>query len=196
MESNKRFLGVKIRKQVRDLISEMSNNTDLHFIRCIKPNEMKKGFTFVDKVCYNQIKYLGILDTIQMRKDSYHIRQYYSQFYLKYGILERNLPTLIAMSEGKISPLDAKDITVKFITNHFVNYTLEYQFGKEKLFLKMSTQNFFDNLLANRTKNIVTAATLIKAHYKRSKFAKERKLHKSNVPKIQRAVRRFLLVAR
>lgn len=46
----------------------MSTNTNLHFVRCIKPNEEKKAFTFVDRVCYNQIKYLGILDTIQMRK--------------------------------------------------------------------------------------------------------------------------------
>ncbi len=46
----------------------MSLNSNLHFIRCIKPNDQKKGFTFIDRVCYNQIKYLGILDTIQMRK--------------------------------------------------------------------------------------------------------------------------------
>jgi myosin V len=65
----------------------MSTNTDLHFIRCIKPNDQKKPFLFIDRVCFNQIKYLGILDTIQMRKESYHIRHHYSRFYLKYGIL-------------------------------------------------------------------------------------------------------------
>lgn len=37
-ETNKRFLGIKIRRQVKELILEMSTNTDLHFIRCIKPN--------------------------------------------------------------------------------------------------------------------------------------------------------------
>lgn len=86
-EANKKFLGVKIRKQVKELIAEMSTNTELHFIRCIKPNEHKKPFLFIDSVCFNQIKYLGILDTIQMRKESYHIRQPYAKFYLKYGIL-------------------------------------------------------------------------------------------------------------
>lgn len=65
----------------------MSSNTDMHFIRCIKPNEKKLPFTFVDRVCYNQIRYLGILDTIQMRKDTYHVRVPYSKFYQKYGIL-------------------------------------------------------------------------------------------------------------
>jgi len=72
---------------VKELITEMSTNTDIHFIRCIKPNEKKAPLTFVDKVCFNQIKYLGILDTIQLRKDTYHIRSPYQQFYSKYGIL-------------------------------------------------------------------------------------------------------------
>jgi len=59
----------------------MSTNTDLHFIRCLKPNEKKEPFLFVDRVGFNQIKYLGILDTIQMRKESYHIRLLYHKFY-------------------------------------------------------------------------------------------------------------------
>ncbi len=80
----------------------MSTNTDLHFIRCIKPNEKKAPFTFIDRVCYNQIRYLGILDTIQMRKDTYHIRTSYQKFYIKYGILENKLNLLIPVSEGQI----------------------------------------------------------------------------------------------
>lgn len=40
-EGNKRYLSIKIRKQVRELVAEMSTNTDMHFIRCIKPNEKK-----------------------------------------------------------------------------------------------------------------------------------------------------------
>ncbi len=55
----------------------MSFNSNLHFVRCIKPNQFKKPFTFIERVCYNQIRYLGILDTIQMRKESYHVRMTY-----------------------------------------------------------------------------------------------------------------------
>lgn len=76
----------------------MSTNTDVYFVRCIKPNENKDHFRFVDRICYNQIKYLGILETIQIRKQAYHIRTPYSDFYKKYGILENNLKALIALS--------------------------------------------------------------------------------------------------
>lgn len=95
----------------------------------------------MDRVCFNQIKYLGILDTIQMRKESYHIRKHYSKFYLKYGILENKISNLIAISEGKVSPAESKEIAMRFVTNHFVNYNIDYQFGKDRIFLKMSAQN-------------------------------------------------------
>lgn len=37
-ETTKKFLGSKIRKEVTQLMNEMSFNSDIHFIRCIKPN--------------------------------------------------------------------------------------------------------------------------------------------------------------
>lgn len=85
----------------------MSTSSNLHFVRCIKPNEEKRAFHFVDRVCYNQIKYLGILDTIQMRKDSYHVRIPYKDFYSKFGLLDEEfgLSNLIALQNGKISTL-------------------------------------------------------------------------------------------
>lgn len=59
----------------------MSYNSDIHFIRCIKPNDSKLPITFIERVCYNQIKYLGVLDTVKMRKDCYHVRIPYKDFY-------------------------------------------------------------------------------------------------------------------
>lgn len=102
-EQNKKFLGFKMRKEVNALINDMSTETDLHFIRCIKPNEQKKALTFVDRVCYNQIKYLGILDTIVMRKDCYHVRMEYLAFYKKYGILNQNIKEMIEIEKGRTS---------------------------------------------------------------------------------------------
>lgn len=195
-EANKKFLGVKIRKQVKELITEMSTNTDLHFIRCIKPNEKKLAFTFVDRVCYNQIKYLGILDTVQMRKDSYHIRISYAKFYLKYGILENRISNLINIKEAKISQPETKEITMRFITNYFVNYTLDYQFGKERIFLKMATQNVLDTLLNKKLRHIELAATMIKVHYKRAIMSKRRRELLKQTKKVQKAVNAFLKIMR
>lgn len=76
-------------------MNEMSYNSDMHFIRCIKPNDNKQALTFVDRVCYNQIRYLGVLDTVRMRKDCYHVRIPYMDFYKKFGILQGDVKEMI-----------------------------------------------------------------------------------------------------
>ena len=65
-------------------MSELSS-CDVHFIRCIKPNELKQKLNFVPSTALNQIRYLGVLDSIKVRKESYPIRKLYKHFYLKYG---------------------------------------------------------------------------------------------------------------
>ena len=114
-ETNKKFLGFKIRREIGQLIAEMSNNTDLHFIRCIKPNEEKNPLEFVDRVCYNQIKYLGILDTVHLRKDSYHVRMSYLEFYSRYGILNGDVSQMIKVNAGSYSAEDCKKLTKDFL---------------------------------------------------------------------------------
>jgi myosin heavy subunit len=63
---------------------------------------------------------------------------------------------------------------MRFVTNHFVNYNIDYQFGKDRIFLKMSAQNVLENLLKKRVRFVESAATLIKVHYRRSKMSKRR----------------------
>lgn len=87
-ESKKRFLGRKIRDEIGSLITELQTGTDVHFIRCIKPNEEKKPFTFVPRMALTQIRYLGLLDTILLRKATYHVRVPYERFHEMYSSIE------------------------------------------------------------------------------------------------------------
>jgi len=65
-------------------------------------------------------------------------------------------------------------MSMKFVTNSFVNYNIDYQFGRERIFLKIATQNIMDNLLEKKTFNIELASTRIKAHYRRYLMSKRR----------------------
>jgi myosin heavy subunit len=56
------------------LIGEILNKCDLHFIRCVKSNNQKKPLYLDEEVVYNQICYLGILDTIKIKKMGYCIK--------------------------------------------------------------------------------------------------------------------------
>jgi hypothetical protein len=63
---------------------------------------------------------------------------------------------------------------MRFITDYFVNYSIDYQFGRDRIFLKMSAQNVLENLLKKKIRFIESASTLIKIHYRRSLMSKRR----------------------
>ena len=83
---NDKFLGAKFRMQIKELMTELES-CDCHFIRCLKPNDKKQKKLFMPVMTLQQIKYMGILDTIKVRKESYPIRRTYQKFYEKYDEL-------------------------------------------------------------------------------------------------------------
>ena len=71
-------------------MGELQAGTHVHFVRCIKPNDYKEPFVFVPKMTLNQIKYLGLLDTILLRRATYHIKMPYENFYKLYSSIDFN----------------------------------------------------------------------------------------------------------
>jgi myosin heavy subunit len=71
-----KFLGAKFRQQMKQLMDELSSS-DCHFIRCLKPNELKKPDHVIASYCLLQIKYLGVLESIKVRKEGFPFRKDY-----------------------------------------------------------------------------------------------------------------------
>jgi myosin heavy subunit len=65
-QSGKTILS-KFTKEIDDLMNEL-NSSSVHFIRCIKSNEAKTPFTLNERYVLTQIRYLGIFQTIMIRK--------------------------------------------------------------------------------------------------------------------------------
>lgn len=74
------------------------------------------------------------------------------------------------MAEGRISPHDSKEFVMKFVNDLNVHYDLDYQFGRERIFLKMSAQHRLDTLLSKRLYTIEHASTRIKVQYRHYKM--------------------------
>lgn len=62
-------------------------NCQLHFIRCIKPNEAKKSMYFVHGMTNQQITYMGVLESVDLKQKNFPYRKYYDEFYHRYEIL-------------------------------------------------------------------------------------------------------------
>lgn len=50
---------------------------DCHFIRCVKPNDEKKKELFKTIYSLGQVRSLGVLESIKVRKESFPIRKSY-----------------------------------------------------------------------------------------------------------------------
>ena len=63
-----------------------------HFIRCIKPNEQKVKRVIDQFMTLNQIRYLGVLDSLKVRKNAYPIRRMFKNFYSEYEAMTNGKP--------------------------------------------------------------------------------------------------------
>jgi myosin-5 len=130
------FIGYKFRQQMDALMSEL-RSCQCSFMRCIKPNEAKSSEIWTSSLVVLQIRYLGLLDSIKIRKESYPFRFVFKQFVQRYLELE---PTYCAMtlSELEAANPDYKTLSKNIIQSGIPDETDKTQLmGKTKVFLKI-----------------------------------------------------------
>lgn len=76
--------------EIDDLIKELSTS-NVHFVRCIKPNETKQPNSPVESYVMSQVRYLGVFQTIQIRKKTFPVRKDYHEFSNEYKMLFPNI---------------------------------------------------------------------------------------------------------
>ncbi|KAF1998857.1 myosin-2 [Amniculicola lignicola CBS 123094] len=128
------------------------NSTDVHYIRCIKPNEGKEAWKFEGPMVLSQLRACGVLETVRISCAGYPTRWTYEEFALRYYMLVpsaswtpeiRNMATAIlkrALGSGKNDGTD------------------KYQMGLTKIFFRAGMLAFLENL---RTARLNDAAIMI-----------------------------------
>jgi hypothetical protein len=79
-------LGGKFKDSMQDLY-DMLCATSPHFIKCVKPNSVKKNI-FDSNFTLYQLTYLGLLEVIRIRKSGYPVRMPDAEFLARYRLLE------------------------------------------------------------------------------------------------------------
>ncbi|PSN59854.1 myosin-2 [Corynespora cassiicola Philippines] len=149
--NRKPTLGGIFKSSLIELMSTI-NSTDVHYIRCIKPNEAKEAWKFEGPMVLSQLRACGVLETVRISCAGYPTRWTYEEFALRYYMLVpssswtpeiRNMATAIlkkALGDGKNDGTD------------------KYQMGLTKIFFRAGMLAFLENL---RTARLNDAAIMI-----------------------------------
>ncbi|MGH0114779.1 UNVERIFIED_CONTAM: hypothetical protein FKN15_049559 [Acipenser sinensis] len=134
-----------------------------YFIRCIKPNNFKKALIFDRNLCIRQLRYSGMMETIQIRKSGYPIRYTFSEFMDRYRVL-----TSTYAKTGDIQ--EHPEQCCCYITEAVIGPGGDWKIGKTKIFLK----DFHDTMLdLGRDKALNEKALVIQRVLRGFKYRKQ-----------------------
>lgn len=89
-EVNKRPLtaGTIFKNSMSELVDQLASKQP-HYIRCIKPNEEKSSVNFDMERVDHQVRYLGLLENVRVRRAGFAYRLTYERFMLRYKLLSK-----------------------------------------------------------------------------------------------------------
>lgn len=128
------------------------NSTDVHYIRCIKPNEGKQAWYFEGPMVLSQLRACGVLETVRISCAGYPTRWTYEEFALRYYML---VPSESWTSEIREM---ANAILKKALGQGADRGLDKYQLGLTKIFFRAGMLAFLENL---RTTRLTECAIMI-----------------------------------
>lgn len=138
--------GMKIRKSAKALVDSLMQCSP-HYIRCIKPNETKSAMYMEDKRVIHQVKYLGLVQNVKVKKAGYSYRAPYAQFLQQFYMLDtQNQQNYINGMQGYGGNMKgmAKQLTDYLSRKHPGEVpSNEWAFGQTKIFVSKPSTIFF-----------------------------------------------------
>jgi len=146
-----RFKGViaTFRTQLTDLYNILESS-QLHFVRCFKPNDSKAKDNWVDDVVSRQLHTSGVLDALRVARTGYPDRMPFLEFVNTFAVVA-GIP--------KNSPQPPRDQCAAALTKLEVD-SRHFKLGKERVFLSLGV---LDKLKTRRTMIMARVCTRIQA---------------------------------
>ncbi|KAF9795843.1 hypothetical protein SFRURICE_003305 [Spodoptera frugiperda] len=170
----------QFKNSLNELIKILSSK-EPSYIRCIKPNDFKAPMQFDDKLVSHQVKYLGLMENLRVRRAGFAYRRTYEAFLERYKCLSRD-----TWPNFRGAPRDGVQKLVEVL-----NFEKEdYRMGNTKIFIRFPKTLFETEDAYQIKKNDI--ATIIQSrwrgYWQRKQYLKMREA----AIVIQKWVRRFL----
>ncbi|KAI5099096.1 unconventional myosin-Ic [Silurus meridionalis] len=149
-------------------LMEILMSKEPSYVRCIKPNDAKQAGRFDDVLIRHQVKYLGLMENLRVRRAGFAYRRRYEIFLQRYKSL---CPDTWPNWDGRL--VDGVSTLVK----HLGYKPEEYKLGRTKIFIRFPKTLFAtEDALEVRKHSI---ATKLQANWKgysqKSKYQKMRR---------------------
>ncbi|CAH2001875.1 unnamed protein product [Acanthoscelides obtectus] len=165
------------RHQLQALVDVLQSSTPW-YVRCIKPNKDKLPDDYDDQLVLDQLKYLGMLDIIRIRKEGFPIHMSFNDFISRYHCLSKNR-----------LPPDPTNACLSLIESFNVPKT-EWQLGKSKVFMRSHIQEPLEEARNKLVKaKAITIQKIFRMHVAKKEYQRIRKA----VLRIQHAYRGWKL---
>ncbi|XP_026868452.1 unconventional myosin-Ib isoform X4 [Electrophorus electricus] len=126
-----------------------------NYIRCIKPNDKKAAQVFSESLVSHQVRYLGLMENVRVRRAGYAFRQAYEPCLERYKMLcKQTWPHWKDLARKGVEVL-LKDLKVP---------EEEFSYGRSKIFIRNPRTLFF--LEERRRQCLEDLATLIQKIYR------------------------------
>ncbi|KAM9857812.1 unconventional myosin-Ih [Aulostomus maculatus] len=148
-------------------LTEILMAKEAWYIRCLKSNESKQPGTFDEALIRHQVKYLGLMEHLRVRRAGFAYRRKYEVFLQRYKAL---CPATWPHWRGL--PADGVEVLVQ----HLGYFPTEYKMGRTKIFIRHPRTLFATEDAFERCKHQL--ATRLQAQYKgykvKGQFRKQR----------------------
>ncbi|KAG1058152.1 hypothetical protein G6F43_000039 [Rhizopus delemar] len=141
-QNKKPTLGSMFKLSLINLMDTIGD-TNVHYIRCIKPNEAKAAWEFDGNMVLSQLRACGVLETIRISCEGYPTRWTFQDFADRYYAL---IP--FSHWDPKSNP-DIKQICKVILDTH-VNDTNKYQIGLSKIFFRAGQLAYMEKLRSDK----------------------------------------------
>ncbi|RXM98508.1 Unconventional myosin-Vb [Acipenser ruthenus] len=136
---HKQTVGFQFRQSLQLLMGTL-NSTTPHYVRCIKPNDLKQPFLFDPKRAVQQLRACGVLETIRISAAGYPSRWTYPEFFKRYRV----------MMQCRDPGLEDRQAACRAALGSLILDPDQYRFGKTKIFFRAGQVALLEKLRASR----------------------------------------------
>ncbi|ETV76244.1 hypothetical protein H257_09737 [Aphanomyces astaci] len=176
-------VGRKFREQMTELMQQL-NTTTPAFVRCVKPNNVRFPQGWNAELILNQLIYLGVMETVRIRRSGFPVRRTFNEFYLKYKLLYN---VYAAKTKARPTTVGDKD-KCELILTHAVERD-NWQLGNKKVFMRDSQLRLLDAAIRKvRVEAAITAQAYVRRFLQRKQYLRVR----AAIIQVQANVRMFV----